>query len=99
MTLELLDSFGAVIATGVPAANVDQVINNYVSTVGGTYFANVIAGNSPYTLVVTRDADFDTEVNSELSAAQHLSPSGIVLGALGAIGRVGNPYGIRNRAR
>ena len=81
-TLELLDSSGTLLTTGVAAANVDQVISNFVSASGGTYYANVIAGNDDYSLVVTKDADFDTEANSELTTAQPLGPALTSLGYL-----------------
>jgi hypothetical protein len=80
--LELLDAGGNLLATGLSAANVKQVINNFVSVSGGTYYANVAAGDGDYSLVVTRGSDFDTEENSGLDTAQSLDGSGVVLGHL-----------------
>jgi hypothetical protein len=66
-TLELLDGLGVPVASGVSAANLDQVINNFAAA-PGTYYARVTTTNiTDYSLVVTRDADFDTENNKETS--------------------------------
>ena len=81
-TLELLDGGGNLLTTGVAATNVDQIINNFVSGSGGTYYANVTSGDSDYSLVVTRNADFDSEGNGGSGAAQDIS------GTLGVIGHI-----------
>ena len=83
MALELQDATGSVLTTGTAAGNVDQVINNFVSAAGGTYYADVIGDASEYSLVVTLDADFDTEPNdAPAPGAQDISLAGSVLGAL-----------------
>ncbi len=43
VSLDLLDSFGGLLVSGVSASNLDQVINNYAFTVAGDYFASVTA--------------------------------------------------------
>ena len=81
--LELLDAAGTLITTGTAAGNVDQVINNYVSSSGGTYYVNVIGETQDeYSLIITQDADFDTELNNDLGTAQLLSPRQVVLGSI-----------------
>ena len=85
-SLELLDSTGTLLTTGAAGASVDQVITNFVSATGGTYYANVIAGNANYSLIVTKDADFDTEANGSLATAMDISTNGTVLGSVGTDG-------------
>ena len=89
--MELLDAGGNLLTTGISAANVDHVINNFVSTTGGTYYVNVFGSSNDYTLLVTRDADFDTESNSNLNAAQPLSPTQTVLGYINGEVPAGTP--------
>ncbi len=78
--IELLDSSGAVVATGNPApTNVDDALSyrapfglnssNYYLRVTGT------AANSPYNLVVTRNAEVELEGNNSLANAQTLAPT------------------------
>ena len=62
--------------------NADQVINDFVATAAGTYYARVVGTGAEYTLVMTRNADFDTESNDALDAAQPLNGVGTVLGRL-----------------
>jgi hypothetical protein len=84
INLDLLDSGGAVIASGVGGStNVDRVINNFVAATSGTYYARVGGNvNVPYDLVVTRNAAFDTEANDSFATAQPIAGN---KGALGAI--------------
>lgn len=97
LTLELFDDSGS----GVPLAvghdganNVSQIVSNFVDpttdSAPNTYLIRV-AGVPPsateYTLVVTRDADFDTESNDDFNGAQDI---GDAAGALGHVkGNVG----------
>jgi hypothetical protein len=86
MSLQLYDANQNLLAQGVSAANLAQVINNFVAPATGTYYIRVSGSGSAYNLVVTRNADFDTEPNNPVTwpggvGAQTLSaPS--VLGAV-----------------
>jgi hypothetical protein len=85
--LELQDANGMVVATGRSlTTNLNQVINNFRATTAGTYYAAVrgAAGTMGvnYTLVVTRNADFDTERNDTAATAQDIT------GTVGALGHV-----------
>ena len=83
--LQLYDAGGNLLATGTGATNLEAVINNHVATTAGTYYARVAGGNgAEYRLVVTKDADFDTESNDSFATAQPLSDG--VLGSLGGSG-------------
>lgn len=73
-----------VLATGVGGAtNLNEVIQNFLIGSAGTYFARV-SGNAgvEYSLVVTKDAVFDTEANNTRMTAQD------VTGSQGAIGHL-----------
>ncbi len=82
VTLQLRNGADAVLATGVPAANLGSVINNFTVTTAGTYYARVIGdgGVAPYSLVVTKSAAFDTESNDTPATAQPIGPTQGVLG-------------------
>jgi hypothetical protein len=84
LTLELRDSSDTVLATGIGAGNITSVIGNFAVATGGTYYARIMGGGTavPYSLVITRDAVFDTEDHSTAAAAQPLDGA---KGALGAI--------------
>ncbi|REJ69191.1 MAG: hypothetical protein DWQ31_05400 [Planctomycetota bacterium] len=84
MTLELLNGTGSVLAAGTAlAANqFDAAISNFIATTAGTYFARVVGSTTDYRLIVTRDADFDTESNNDLAGAQSLDGETTVLGYL-----------------
>jgi hypothetical protein len=67
VTEELQDSTGTVLALGrTGPTNVGAIINNFVAPSSGTYYVR-IGGDSfaNYSLVVTRDADFDTKPNAD----------------------------------
>ena len=83
VTLELYDVSGTLLALAAGAANVDQVINNFVAPGAGMYYARVSGGSADYSLVITRDTDFDTETNDELAEAQDITPDGTALGHVG----------------
>jgi len=83
LTLQLRDSSDAVLATGVSSSNLTSVINNFVVSTGGLYYARVTGDgltNPPYTLVVTKNAALDTENNSAANAQTMITQ-----GALGSI--------------
>ena len=82
--LELYASDGTtLLATGATAENLNQVIRNYTDvTADGlpeTYYVRIVGSESAYSLIVTRNADFDTEANS-LSSPQDITGIGGVLG-------------------
>lgn len=87
--VDLFDGDGTtLLAAGVDAVNSTQVINNFVNPSrgrGATYFARVSRVDDStaaidYSLVVTRNADFDTEANNDSDIAQIISGVGAVLG-------------------
>ncbi|MFO0897057.1 MAG: S8 family serine peptidase [Pirellulales bacterium] len=81
MDLEVLDAAGQTVATSGPrASNLDRVIQDFVAPVTGQYYVRIRGGSTPYTLLVTRGADFDHERNDELADAQDLDGSGMALG-------------------
>src|SRR5262249_20590021 len=71
---------GATLATATAGpTNVDKIISDFVAPATGTYYVRVSTPGaissdsftpSDYTLVLTRNADFDTEGNSSLATAQ-----------------------------
>ncbi|MCH8046464.1 MAG: VCBS repeat-containing protein [Planctomycetes bacterium] len=89
LLLDLYASDGTThLASGVGAANAERVINNFVDGtsdgVASTYYVRVTGADADYSLVVTRDADFDSESNDDLPPeAQDISTSGTVLGHVG----------------
>ncbi len=92
--VELLDATGTVVASGiVGTANLDQAIDNFVATAGGTYYARISGtGNfaRDYSLIVTRSATFDRENNDDAEHAQELLAARTG-GALGAIQSTDDP--------
>ena len=85
VSLELVDGSGAIIATGVGGfTNFAQAIVNYSLTAAGTYYACVIGNgaNTPYSLVLTRNATLDAEPNDTPATSQSLD------GTQGALGFV-----------
>ena len=82
--LELHAADGTLLAQGVSASNISQVINNFVDQTTDatptTYYARVTGQSADYSLVVTRDADFDTERNAEIP--QDLPSGGTAIGHL-----------------
>ncbi|NQV31708.1 MAG: DUF4347 domain-containing protein, partial [Phycisphaeraceae bacterium] len=89
VTLELLDSGGAILALGMGDTDyVSQYVQNFMSPSTDTYFVRVSGDPSQdYTLVVTRDVGFDIEPNgNQDSASQGLLMVDIVLGHVGTGG-------------
>ncbi|MFV2068445.1 MAG: hypothetical protein ACC645_15855, partial [Pirellulales bacterium] len=89
--LELYDGGANLLARGVPAVNVNQVVNNFTDTTTNglpdTYFARVTDGTTGYSLLLIKDADFDTpSADDAQQKVQAFPTSGIVLGALTADG-------------
>jgi hypothetical protein len=67
-----LEIDGVTLTEGVNGpANVDAVVSNFVAPGGGTYYARVEGSSgTDYSLLVTRNADFDTEDNDGIPSAQ-----------------------------
>jgi subtilisin family serine protease len=86
MNVELLDSTGALVATGTAGAtNVDRAINHYVAPAMGTYYARVSGPlGAEYALTLTKSLDFSLEPNDGAATAISLSAPGVVLGHLAA---------------
>lgn len=81
MELEVLDAAGQTLAVSGPrSSNLDAVVPNFAAPAAGDYFVRVRGGNTDYTLLVTRGADFDRERNDELGNAQDLDETGVALG-------------------
>ena len=85
VTLELYDSSQNLLSMGVAADNANQVINNFVDTTTegspDTYLARINGTSATdYSLVVTRNADFDTEPNEGAAPPQDFAPAQTVLG-------------------
>ena len=79
--VQLQNSAGTVLATGVAAGNLTGVIDRFVVASSGTYYARITGtGLSDYNLVLTRQATFDIESNNEAATAQILSGTTGVLG-------------------
>ncbi|MEX0677895.1 MAG: sialidase family protein [Pirellulales bacterium] len=83
LSLQLRSSSDAFLSGGIAADNLTRVINNFTAATTDTYYV-LVAGSAtiPYSLVVTRDADFDTEANDTFADAQNISGTE---GALGAV--------------
>jgi hypothetical protein len=91
LSLSLENAAGATVATGgTSATNVNSVISDFVAPAAGTYYARVVGTNvngTNYSLVVTRNAEFNTEGNDSLATAQSLV-STQVAGQQWALGNV-----------
>jgi Ca2+-binding RTX toxin-like protein len=87
--LELRSSTDGIISTGaLGATNVTRSISNILLNTAGTYYARVNGANAPYSLVVTRNAAFETEANDSFTTADSLAGN---VGALGAIALGASP--------
>jgi hypothetical protein len=81
--LGLYNSPGRLLALGGQAANLDQVVSDFVAPAAGTYYAHLTGvGQSAYGLAVTRGAAFDTEPHAGLTGVQDLHGNTAVLGSL-----------------
>lgn len=79
---QLRNAAGTLLATSAAGAtNVDQRLAQFTAAAAGTNRYYIVAPvASPYTLVVTKDADFDAEPNDAFAAAQDLAGAPAVLG-------------------
>ena len=102
MQLSLVDALGNVVASGAGnASNLTKVVSTYHITTAGTYYASITGyasvtgtSNVPYSLVITREAAFETERNDTIATAQDISTSHNVLGSLHMEGCMGLKMGL-----
>src|SRR5262249_1280571 len=83
-SLLLQNSAGTTLALSAAGpTNVSRVITDFTATVAGTYYAvvNNTTSGLTYQLLVTRNAEFDTEPNNTFATAQNIGGAGVVLGA------------------
>lgn len=91
INLELLGTAGELLAIGADTNNTSAAIDGFFAPVAGTYYAKVMgAAGERYTLMITREAQFEAEPNDSLSDAKRLiwQPAGTseyVAQALGAL--------------
>jgi len=95
--LEIYDSGGVLQAMGLPGARLTSVVNNFVAPADGTYYAAVAGAAAPYSLVVTRNADFDTEPNGTIADAQDITGESAALGHVKG-GDLGAPASLETRS-
>jgi sugar lactone lactonase YvrE len=82
--IQLQDGPGTALALGkISAGSANEVINNFVSSTGGTYYVRVTGNGAHYSLVVTKGGDFDTGSSPLLSQAQPLEGGTNALGFAG----------------
>lgn len=86
--VDLRDSAGVLLASGVAGSNVDAYIANYTNPgAADTFYAVVTGTNSlDYNLVITRGAGFDLEPNDV--TAQEISGTGGVFGFVSSVDEV-----------
>ncbi|MEZ6125032.1 MAG: peptidoglycan DD-metalloendopeptidase family protein [Planctomycetaceae bacterium] len=91
VTLSLLSPAAALIARGITAGNVSQLVSSFVAPSAGTYYARIIGATEDaiYQLLATVNANFDQENNSSLDLARDISDSGSILGYVKDVGAVG----------
>jgi hypothetical protein len=84
LTLQVENAAGVVVATSTTGAtNVDRFIDKFVAPATGTYYIRVGGdGGKDYSLVVTRNAAFDTEPNGTFATAQDIT------GTVGPLGYI-----------
>ncbi|HEY2415839.1 MAG TPA: S8 family serine peptidase, partial [Pirellulaceae bacterium] len=80
--IELRDAANTLLATGViDSVGVNKAISNFTAPTTDTYYLRVTAiVNTVYTVVVTKNAAFDTEANDSFAAAQWIGGNQSVLG-------------------
>ncbi len=85
ITLELVDAQDRAMARGITAGGSEtQVIRGFVVPADGTYYVRVSGQPQiEYSLVVTRNADFDSVPNDQIERAPDISSYGAILGAVG----------------
>ena len=94
VNLQLRDSTGATLANAIAGpANLDRVLTDFTAATAGTYYLEVAGGTAGvgYSLVVTKNAEFNIEPNSTIAQAQQVvsrqsAGEQFVLGHVGASG-------------
>ena len=85
LSIEMYNEAGTLVATGSGSDNVSSIINQFQDNTNdgpSSYFIKVAGEDVDYSLLVTRDAEFDTEANDDLASAQSLDN---VVGVLGHV--------------
>jgi len=84
LQLELRDDTGALLDAGTPeTGDVTTSVRKYVAAASEPHWVRVAgAGESDYTLVATIEGKFELEPNDSADAAQDITGSGSVLGAV-----------------
>ncbi|MCC6125070.1 MAG: M36 family metallopeptidase, partial [Pirellulales bacterium] len=80
--LELYNGGGTLLASGIAAANLSQVVSGFAATTAGDYYARVAGNDADYRLVVMKNASFDIEPNDTSATAQNLDGRQGVLGSI-----------------
>lgn len=82
VSLSIEDTAGVTLATGVAGGSYDHVIRGFVPPAAGLYYLRVGTGTSPYTLIVQRGAELDTDANEEFATALDISTLRKVVGSV-----------------
>lgn len=83
MDVCLEDAAGNLLAFGMPAANADSAVADFVAPAPSDYYLRVCGPrNTDYVLSVARNAVFDLEPNNSPATAQDISATGSAMGWL-----------------
>ena len=94
-TLELIAPDGVTVLASADATdNVQAAFSNFIATDTGTYYLRVSGPPTvrAYTIVATRDADFDLGDNDTTATAQPMGPVHVALGDVGGSGDPSDVY-------
>ena len=84
-TVELQDAAGVPLAIGAAGVNFSSSIQPFVPATSGRYYVHVTGdADQAYSLIVTRDAEFNIEPNDSPASAMEIGQSHRVLGSLGS---------------
>ena len=84
LRLELQDAVGNLLVTGdSDSPTVDRYIKGFTPAASGTFYARITGDDTGYSLLVTRDADFDLEIPNQ---DQSIAVTHTVLGYIGGLG-------------
>ena len=82
--MELWNATSLLATASSGPTNLDGAIANFAPGAAGTYYAHIFGAVSDYSLVVTKNAAFDSENNGSILLAQAVDPiSGVTLGSVG----------------